>query len=272
VDEGNVIATAELTPITAPFIDVHDSGLDFDNHIHTRRKTKTVEFLFKCEKDRVCEKTTPTGRAAGRTTAKNSLNVIQQHRSDIDHRQAIDEMLNNAGRRRKTRILVQDKPIVRESSDAISDDIAITYVCDVIQPPLPPPVVPPNSPTTRVEPVEPLSVSGQVDAEMLEVSPALDERITPGMRVFACVSSESTQGVEPHEPLSANAQGVAEMFIALLAFQMSRNTITTPQNRVEPFEPLSRIGQAVRKCSKCPLRSTVHALPRRARSRPHHQR
>jgi hypothetical protein len=71
VDEGNVIATAELTPVAAPIAYVHDNGFDFYNHIST----------------------------AGRTTAKNSLNVIQEHRSGIDDRQAIDEMMNRVGRR-----------------------------------------------------------------------------------------------------------------------------------------------------------------------------
>jgi hypothetical protein len=79
---------------------------------------------------------------------------------------------------------------------------------------------------------------------MLEASPALVNEDTPEMRAIARVSTELSRGMEPQEPLSANAQGVAEMFIAPPAFQMSRNAITTPKNRAEPFEPLSRTGQA----------------------------
>jgi hypothetical protein len=178
-------------------------------------------------RDQVCETATPTGRTAGRTTAKNSLNAIQEHRSGEDDRRAIDEMTNSTGRRHKMRISVQDKLIVRISFGVLDDDIALTYMCDVMQPPLPPLVVPPNSPTKRAEPFEPLSVIDQVGTEMLKVLPALNDKDTPEMCALAHVSTELTRGVEPHEPLSASDHIVAEMFAVPPVLQTSHNATST---------------------------------------------
>jgi hypothetical protein len=104
--EGNVIAIAELTLAAAPIADVHDEGFFFCNHIHTYSNAKTVELLSKHVRHQVSEAMTPTGRTAGRTTAKNTLDVIQEHCSDVDDRRAIDEMLNKARQRHKTRSVV----------------------------------------------------------------------------------------------------------------------------------------------------------------------
>jgi hypothetical protein len=114
-----------------------------------------------------------------------------------------------------------------------------------MQPPLPPPAVPPNSPTKRVEPFEPLSAIDQVCTEMFKVSLALNNKDTPEMRAFARVSTELTHGVEPREPLSASDQVVAEMFTAPPAPQVSHKTTSPPTNRVEPHEPLSASDHVV---------------------------
>jgi hypothetical protein len=180
---------------------------------------------------------------AGRRQRKTSLNAIPEHSSGADDRQGIDEMMNSAGDRRNMRVFVQDELVVRNGFGALGDDIAITYLCDVVRPPLPPPAVPPKSPTKRVEPFEPLSVIDQVGTEMLKVSPALDDEHIPEMRAFAHVSTEFTHGVEPREPLSASDQVVAEMFAVPPALQMFHETTSPPTNRVEPFEPLSVFGQ-----------------------------
>jgi hypothetical protein len=237
--EGNVIAFAELTPVAAPIADVHNNGLDLYNYIHTYSNTKTVESLSKHVLDQVCETT------AGRTKAKNSANVIQEHRSGADDSQSIDEIMNSAGRKHKMRISVQDKLIVRNSFGVRDDDVAITYMCDVMRPPLPPPAVPPNAPTKRVEPFEPLSVIDQVGTEMLKVSLALNNKDIPEMRAFAHVSTELIHGVGPREPLSASDQVVAEMFVVPPAPQASHKTSSPPTNRVEPHEPLSASDHVV---------------------------
>jgi hypothetical protein len=159
-------------------------------------------------------------------------------------------MTNSAGRRRNVKISVQDKPIVRNSFGVLDDDVAITYMCDVMQPRLP--AVPPNSPTKRAKPFELLSVIDQVGTEMPKVSPALDNNDTPEMRALACVSTELTHGVEPHEPLSASDQVVAEMFAVLPAPQVFRKPPSPPTNRVELFEPLSVFDQVGTEMLKVP--------------------
>jgi hypothetical protein len=120
VDEGSVIATAELTTVAAPIIDVQDNGLDFYNRIRACDNAQTVEALSKQP-------------LAGRQQHETSLIVIPEHRSGADDRQAIEEMMNSAGDRRTVRIFVQDELVVRTDFGALGDDIAITDLCDVMQ-------------------------------------------------------------------------------------------------------------------------------------------
>jgi hypothetical protein len=154
------------------------------------------------------------------------------------------------------RISAQDKTIVEHSFGVLDDDIAITYLCDVMQPPLPPPDIPPDSPTNRVEPFEPLSALSR-SARKCSKCPLRSNANTPEMRALTHVSTELTHGMEPHEPLSARDQVVAEMRIAPCTSDVPRHHTNS---------------KSVRKCSKCPLHPTVDAFLRCARSRPHRQR
>jgi hypothetical protein len=264
VDEGSVIAIAELTAVAAPIVDVQDNGLGHYNRIRTYSNAQTVEELSKQplagrpqhksqagegtevqggNTEQVGETAVPTDRSqplAGRQQHKTSLIVIPEHRSGADDRPAIDEMMNSAGDRRNMRVFVQDELVVRNDFGALGDDIAITYLGDVMQPPIPPPAVLLNSPTKRVEPFESLSVFDQVGAEMLKVSLALNNKDTPTMRAFTHVSKELIKGVGPLEPLSASDHVVAEMFAMPPALS------DVPQNNITTNEPSGGIRAPIR--------------------------
>ena len=74
--------------------------------------------------------------------AKTSPVVFLPHRSNMDDRRAISEMLNVAGDRRELGIIVGNNLVVRNHFEALQDDIDITYMSDALLPPLPPPVGP----------------------------------------------------------------------------------------------------------------------------------
>jgi hypothetical protein len=199
VDEGSVSATAKLTRDTKPLDDVHDDGLYYYNRTHVFKKAKTAEALRKqvvADKGQddgtgqFCGTAASTNRIIGRNKAKTSSDVVQAHHSDTDDRQAINEMMNNAGGRRTLGILVEDNLVVHNAFAALENDIVITHTRDVSPPPLPPPVEPPDLIIDRVDPSEPLSLSDHVGEEMLAVPPALNNNTTPEVRAITHVPTE----------------------------------------------------------------------------------